>query len=209
MANNLLQVILNTLSGLPEDRVINTYSFLTAEEKDVPTAVDIETVLLANYEAFSSIASPTLVDELTFKWYDRADSMPRVPWRTQLEEWTGGGGIALPSEVALVQSFKAASVSGVAAARRRGRVFLGPLRQAAAGGGFNGDRPSSGTLTTVASMGVNLIDASQAAADWTWQVWSTVDSVGREVVEGWVDNAWDTQRRRGPAATERVIFTPS
>jgi len=36
------------------------------------------------------------------------------------------------------------------------------------------------------------------------EVWSGVDATGRAVVRAWVDNEWDTQRRRGTTATERT-----
>jgi len=51
-----------------------------------------------------------------------------------------------------------------------------------------------------------LKGASDAAADWTWVVYSTVDNAMYPVDNGWVDNSWDTQRRRGVKPTARYTF---
>lgn len=208
MADNLVQVTLPTLSALPEDFIVNTWSFQATEPKDDATALEIETVLFDFYDNIASILSPTLTSTalITIKWYDRADEKPRAPWRTTSQSWEGGGGVALPSEVALVLSFQANAISGSPQARRRGRLFIGPLRQAAAGGGFNGDRPTTLTMETLADAAIGVLNASDATAEWAWQVWSQRDNLGRTVTNGWIDNAWDTHRSRGPEATSRVLW---
>lgn len=45
--------------------------------------------------------------------------------------------------------------------------------------------------------------------DVDWGVWSTVDSQFRKATDWFVDNSWDTQRRRGKRATARVKGTTS
>jgi len=68
-----------------------------------------------------------------------------------------------------------------------------------------------------------LADAAAAMEDGTvvagglsvkWAVYSpttdavdTIDNAFNDVLDGWVDNAFDTQRRRGPAATTRITWT--
>jgi len=48
--------------------------------------------------------------------------------------------------------------------------------------------------------------AMAADANNDWIVYSTVDQAGHEVIGGWVDNAWDIQRRRGELSTSRLTF---
>jgi hypothetical protein len=49
--------------------------------------------------------------------------------------------------------------------------------------------------------------AAIASASWDWVVYSPTDDAYHEVANGWVDNAWDTQRRRGYKPTSRTTFT--
>jgi hypothetical protein len=205
MAQNLVQVSLPMDSGLPEDAVVNTWSIFTADPKDVSIAENAETAIKAVYTAVQGHLSALLSGVITFKWYDRADPLPRAPWHTVSSTITPPAGVgSMPQEVALCLSFHAAPVSGVIPARRRGRVYMGPFSNAEAG--FAGGRPGATLMDNLRDAGAALVVASQAAADWTWQVWSTVDAAGREVVGGHVDNAWDTQRRRGVAPNTRDTF---
>lgn len=45
--------------------------------------------------------------------------------------------------------------------------------------------------------------------DVDWGVWSTVDNAFRSYTDWYVDDAWDTQRRRGKRATARTAGTTS
>jgi hypothetical protein len=65
---------------------------------------------------------------------------------------------------------------------------------------------AAATRTAAVNSWGNLLDASQAATAWKWAVYSTVNATGVEVTNGWVENAWDTQRRRGRIATVRTVF---
>lgn len=114
----------------------------------------------------------------------------------------------LPEEVALAVSFRGAIIGGLPAARRRGRVFLGP---------FILDTASNDVAVPHSKVNVVLVDdivesfadflaASIAAPTWTWQVWSTVNAAGVDVEAGYVDNAFDTMRSRGFAPTLRTAF---
>jgi hypothetical protein len=60
-------------------------------------------------------------------------------------------------------------------------------------------------ITTLAKALRDLIDASVTETTWSLAVYSVADAVAREVTNGWVDNAWDTQRRRGIDATARTL----
>jgi hypothetical protein len=206
MANNLVTANLLHDSGLAEDVVVNAWSFTTQGTKVDAEAAAIVTALDDFYSSLASFRSSLLTGECIFKFYDRADAKPRVPWYID-QKAIGTSDSALPPEVALVTSFKAAPVSGQPPARRRGRIFLGPLSQGALSNSVG--RPTAGVLQAVGQASVALAQASKDAGAWSWAIWSPTDNAAREVFEGWVDNEFDIQRRRGRVATERGLWGPA
>ena len=108
----------------------------------------------------------------------------------------------LPSEVALCLSFQAPRIPGQIQNRRQGRVYIGPLNTGVASAG----RPSSTARSTLAAAaGVLGVDI-QTDTDGFWAVWSAMNGTTAEVEEGWVDDAFDTQRRRGLQRTTKTTF---
>lgn len=204
---NLVQVVWTPASGLPEDVYVNTFHFNTAVAKDEDVAGDIVDNLQALYNTFETYLSSSISGVGVVKFYDLTDAQPRTPWATLAISTEPGAGQRLPDEVAVCLSYRAVFVSGSPNARRRGRVFIGPLNVNALSAANNGDLVSGTLVTLMASAAVALKTASDATADWSWVVWSTVDNAAREVLEGWIDNAFDTQRRRGRAPTSRVIWS--
>jgi hypothetical protein len=193
-------------SGLAEDVVVNAWSFNTAATKDNGQGMAIVTALQDFYDSLVTFRSSLLNGFVTFKFYDRADATPRVPWLQETRN-VGTSDSALPPEVALVTSFKAAPVSGQPPARRRGRVFIGPLSQGALSNTTG--RPTEGVLNALSLASFQLLQDSEATGDWSWTIWSPTDNAAREVFEGWVDNEFDTQRRRGIRATNRGAWGPT
>lgn len=133
-------------------------------------------------------------------------------------DWLGpvanDAGTALPLECAGVLSFHA-DLTGVAEeagatrpkARRRGRIFVGPLQSSAVEGGFTVPLMDPDFTAAVRANAIVMSDNAEAD-DWQWSVWSRADAQLRPVIGGWTDNAVDTQRRRGPKATARTVFGP-
>lgn len=104
----------------------------------------------------------------------------------------------LPQEVAACVSFVTSDYNVVAnPGRFRGRVYIGPLNlNASVDGGANQPaRLATAFITTLAEAATNL-KAALIAADCQWVIWSRADAVFRAVDRGWVDNEFDTQRRR-------------
>lgn len=201
-------------SGLPEDVTVNTWAFGNVNIATATDMDDIAVELLTFYNVLApaetvlvSHYSPELTDQLTLKFYDLASPEPRAPIRTQGEVLTNMNttGGALPAEVALCMSFQAVQVSGLPQARRRGRLYLGPFKNeldvvdTAGGVGLQ-------LQQTIVATGQRLLDASNSAT-WYWAVHSPTNDDVNVVNNGWVDNAFDTQRRRGTAATARATFT--
>lgn len=135
------------------------------------------------------------------------------------------GNLALPGEVSCCLSFHG-DLSGVPedtpglppgpagdahpAARKRGRIYVGPLTMGATvadTGAANGDQlPSGFFINDLAFAAGQLHRASLATVNIVWVVASRRDNVVSPVTGGWVDNAFDTQRRRGVKATARTAI---
>jgi hypothetical protein len=117
-------------------------------------------------------------------------------------------------EVALCASFHATPIAGVRKQSTSGRVYLGPLNHAAQE--LNTGRPSSNFLDVLrlAMIELNAASNSSAVGGHKWVVYSpTLDKslaytgpTDFPVVGGFVDNAFDTQRRRGLDPSTRVTW---
>jgi hypothetical protein len=208
MALYRLQVIIPMDDNLPANSATNTLHFSAADDGSELAA--IETAMNTFYQNFNTHLSSLITPSTwTYKWFKMSDPLPRVPYRTT----TGQGALATgttaaPPEVAMCLSYKSAQVSGFPVGRTRNRIYVGPLAQGALD--TNG-RPTSTAVTALRNSGNGLLTAS-AAAGWTWVTYSpTAAAAGTstgifDVISGWVDNEFDTQRRRGRAATSRTVF---
>lgn len=191
-------------TNIPEDSVVSTLYFAP----DVSFS-DPETLAVAVWDAFLEVETlyPSTVaqNDHVIKIYDMADPEPRVPiWEETYDFINPPSGNPLPAEVALVMSYRAAYVSGVPQARRRGRIYFGPLDTACL---HTDGRPTVTCIDKLQNFGNALLAASTASTQWDWVVHSKVAGSSHNVVGGWVDNAFDTQRRRGVAVTTRELWT--
>lgn len=212
-------------SGLPADAITQTYHFTT--ESTPPPALALAEI--ANeigdcYDAFGSFLSKLYSWSTAYAtFYNLADPKPRVPLGEYPLAMTtlpseAGTNYSLPAEVALTVSFEGNQISGEPQSRRRGRVYIGPWQ---IGGSLDHASPPSAFTTALDNGFTALLAASDASAEWTWCVHSPSLLAGTTkpplapqplastffpVVRGWVDNAWDTQRRRGIQATTRTLF---
>lgn len=194
-------VTIQAVTQNPEDVTTNSWHFDADSDADL---LGVQTALADFYDAIraqiSNLMSPDLI---TTEFYRLSDPPPRRPVVTYTWSVTAWGTSTLPPECAIVLSYQAAPVSGLPQARRRNRVYLGPLSE--------GVLDASGTIvasivTSIKNAASTLLDTSDAASTWTWAVWSPTNGTGADVASGWVDNAFDTQRRRGRDATFRSTF---
>lgn len=199
-------------NGLPRDSAINVWhaTGLEANIYTYATAIkDFYAKALPSTSKVCSYLSPSRTGDLSMKVFDLSDPLPRVPvgdyeW---LAEWTPTGSDSLPTEVAICLSMTGASESGINMATRRGRVFIGPLATNAM---------TTDSTTKFAKVGPGPIEVlTQAAsrlvneildADGHLVVYSRKLGTATNVVGGWVDNAPDTQRRRGQDPTARTLW---
>jgi len=195
-------------SNLAEDAVVNTWHFDTAAIDLATAAQELSKDLGAFYVALRPIMSSVL-RTLAFRFYDLGTPAPRAPVQGTFATWTPPptSFVPLPAEVALALSF----YSSRNLPRQRGRIYVGPLNTSASGSIAAGDvdvRPSTSAVQSVADAAKLLAD-NVSVKGMRLGVFSTVDNLLRPVTAGWVDNGYDTQRRRGGKATSRTLWTPT
>lgn len=198
-------------SGLPEDQFVNTFHFTGEGTYDEDASLAAAAVfafynatdLGPTYSPVSSFLSPWLENAYVIKTYDMSIPPVRVPTdfpQTRIAPTSASGP---PEEVAVTLTLHGSVPP--ASPRRRGRIYLGPLNNSAV---------VSSTATTRSlvhtSFIVALTERAEALVDWpllTWCIKSVTPAVNYvPIVSGYVDNALDTQRRRGPDATVRTPF---
>lgn len=204
----LVQVNAHQDSLIAADDTINTWAF--ESNSLVPLTAELDAIRLALFDFYTALMnyfSPFLAPSWTIKVYDIDQPTPRVPLveRDDFGPFSPTGSGAFPTEVAMCLSYRGVLVSGEPKGRRRGRVYLGPLSANAAYNESTGCRPSANLVSA-------LSDAVQALSDGLdgsgvlHSVWSRTDDELYNVVQYWVDNAFDTQRRRGLAPTTKTLL---
>lgn len=205
MADTLLQVILKTPNGIAEDYVTNSFCIAGMSS----TSGDEAAIALAIKAFYDELDNTLFSDRIaqnghTIKFYTAGGPQPNYPY----EELTFNFGSAptldsLPTEVAICLSFQGLRIPGTPQSRRRGRIYLGPVKATLTASA----RPTSGIRTIIATAATNLAAAIVAVdPTYRWAVWSRTDGVAVAITDGWVDDTWDTQRRRGLDATSRTTF---
>jgi hypothetical protein len=197
------QVSIATADNVPANFATNTLHVFA------PDLVELalwHSALLTFYQAIDVHMSDLVrnTNGLLMKSYDLDDPEPRAPVLTFSGNLTTSGS-GLPTECAIVMSYQAVQESGISQARRRNRIYL-PFMKATVNDSTA--RPSSAARTDIVNAAQALLNASgPTSSDWQWMVYSPTDDQFDLVDNGWVDNEWDTQRRRGRPATARSTFS--
>jgi hypothetical protein len=197
----LAVVTLRASSGVPADNVINTHH-IDVITSSAQARAAFTLAAEAFYQDVSAWFSNLLaVTGHTIEFYDLDDPQPRQPFGENGFDFTGAlPSNSLPAEVACVVSSRAAYASGSPPARRRGRFYLGPFQ----GNAVEVTGKIKNTVVDdIATAAQTFYQAVNAGGDAEAVVYSQVDGVGRPIVQTWVDNEWDIQRRRGGIATYR------
>ena len=197
-------MILHTVDAITENYVTNSWCFTDM----LPGTDDaaIVTLLKDFYDDIAAAYWSNLIAQNghEVKLYDLPGTVPNYPYfEGTFNMASAPSGQALPGEIALCLSFQGVRSAGFPQARRRGRVYIGPLSTACNSGG----RPIAAVMTAMGTAAATL--RSQAAVisgTGGWAVWSVTDAAPVEVDNGWIDNAFDVQRRRGVDATSRTTF---
>lgn len=210
---------INTDTALPEDLIVNTWHFrhtdVSVGTTPEDSANDMIDQLEEFYQAIDGVLFPTTVGTtIQCKAYDLNDAEPRVPVLTRSIAITPNTGEPMPHEVAICLSLKADVESGEPAGRRRGRVYLGPLVKAAASVDSNRVVFSNDYRNAVRDAAIAAFLTGLTSEDPKLHVYSRTTDLGGatvansffRVVRGEVDNAFDTQRRRGHAPSAKTTF---
>ena len=217
------QVSIPYYTAIPEDVVTNTWHFrwggiVPPESGNFAQML----VLLENF--YESVYFSATVGQMAThmrplltraKIYDLDEPTPRTPILDMPVPLTVSTvNATVPTELALCLSFQGPPVSGEPQARRRGRVFLGGWGHISGTGAASSfPQPMTAALTNIATAAATLKSAGDAV-DWLWCVYSPTEAAQATdppydtlVTNGWIDNAFDTQRRRGNAPSARTTFT--
>lgn len=225
---------MHSVTGMPEDDVITTYHWRTDEAgHSVVTAAALNGHVAAAWNTITAPGTSLPCDWIspeisrtilpTCKTYDEAGGSPLA-----VNNWLAFSGTpsakAFPAEVAVCLSFNG-DLTDIPeelpddadpdarperpASRRRGRIFVGPLTDQA-GGSTEPVRPVAFMKNDLLGLGVflaNPTNATLTSIGTTWGVWSKEQENApfTPIVQVSVDDAFDTQRRRGVAKTSRVI----
>lgn len=194
-------------TGAASDSVVNTWHFVTVT--DAPSTLDgISNALSTFYSSLNSILSQNINHSaVSIRFYSLEQAKPRPPIYTKNISITSPSpAVVLPPELAICLSFQATRQAGVNQARRRGRIFIGPLNINAQ----NAGNIDTTKVTLVKDAGLALLTASRSSVEWEWVTSSATFAATpytNPVDNGWVDNAFDIQRRRGWDASVRSTFT--
>lgn len=222
----LAQVRLKSMSGFPRDDVINDFVFARADDFSAGEADTLQ----GDLEDFYNVNFPATGQPLAYyiggqmsraagaaetNFYDITTHLAGTPHGSPLEtrNWqlgAQGGGSNLPEELAAVLSIHGdltdvpeRSGDTRPAARRRGRVYIGPLKTIAFGTAAGLERVR--ILQTLMDSLVQAADHLQNEQP-TWSVWSRAAAAVYPVTGGFVDDAPDIQRRRGQIAGTRTTW---
>ena len=200
------QTSIGVVSNLTADYATNNTYWVVPDPLDLPL---VGAAIKAAYDLWRpQMGSNVRQTNHVTKFYNREDPEPRAPVLTYTWSLAAApAGTNLPPEVSLCCSFQGDLMSGQPQSRRRGRNYL-PFPSSAALG-VDG-RPPAGAITAAVAWGDSLLEFSKSSSEHTWVVASSFGVPGEFdtiITNGWVDNEFDTQRRRGRDATARTTFS--
>lgn len=201
---------------LPEDQFVNSFAFVR-DTDDFDSDADemsdeiserlrefyLEPVAPATNGLVWWLPQQIVAQGLVIKVYDLGQPPPRQPreYAHSVAIPSASSNNALPWEVALTASFYGERNLP----RQRGRIYLGPLSERALADGSDA-RPSAELLVALAGAVERLALGRGIGDNAVMGVLSPTDAEIRPVTAGWVDNAFDTQKRRGNEASSRLVW---
>jgi len=200
-------------SGLPEDRVVNTFYFkdnvlppnqeatITAAENAVKDFYNGVTGTNTNVAAYiSNIIKAGAVHVL--KTYVAGLAAPNPPIRESFFTLLNNNGQPAPADVALCLSYRGSLEQGLDPKNRRGRLYIGPLSLGSIQTSANGSDalPNEALRIAMREAAKRLLDLTSIR----WQLWSPTTLNFVDLTHAWIDDQFDTQRRRGVKPTSRL-----
>lgn len=181
-------------SGNPTDGITITPHF---KDVNVPfTQTDIQN--LTNDLATALDVWTGLKSQLTVKAYDAQHLPPNYPLATSIKRSGTVPAATVNRDVAVCLSYYATNNRP----RSRGRLYI-PVSVMAVSP--SGAFVPNSTQTTVSNL--VPIFTGLGGIDVDWVVFSRRDNTSRPITNWFIDNSWDTQRRRGTKPTGRMVGT--
>lgn len=215
-----VQATLGRDSAVAADAAVNTFHFEADAADDA--ALNDQTAGLQDrlHTFYSSIAqylSGILNGTVNFRWYNLSDPKPRVPFHQHTLTGLTFPSSVIPPQVAIAVTLKADFVSGQKPARRRGRVYLGPL-----GGSLftasSGEVRIDNTVRTNIATAFEAMARGSTAQAYRLAVFSptTLSVLGTPMGDAFndvtsieVDDSPDTQRRRVANPANKTVLPVS
>jgi hypothetical protein len=218
----LAMVVFGSDAANDEGGFVNTWFFqdTVGGRPTGDVADDIEADLNTFYTSVNTPATKTVTQLMSpavdatgaaIKVYNLGQAAPRTPIPRTLALTTPQSSQALPNEVAAVFSFHSGDVSaggGTLDKTRRGRIYLGPFGTGAlkTWASPEGDAELHADLINAVRYSYNAMDNS--LTDVQHMQYSRKLDRFDEVSQCFIDNRFDTQRRRGFRAATRTVFLP-
>lgn len=218
----LIRPVMSNVTGLVEDECVNDFAFRwpfpsTPTTGDLATLMNIVGLFYRNAQSGGQSVGYYISESIDRGATHRIEAIRidvggspvhEIPW---LGPEAAGSAQNLPNECAGVLSFHG-DLTGLVEevgvtrpkARRRGRLYIGPLNQVAINDGANPTLTTAFRTTMVEAV-KEMRDAA-GVAGFDWSVWSRAADELYPVTGGWTDDAPDVQRRRGQAAGNRATF---
>lgn len=205
-------------SGKAEDQFVNVFHFI-GEVGDGASLQALVTAVQGFYftaptggasQVKTGLSSTMDANGAKLKVYDLADVIPRSPIHQYI--YDPGAftevGQNLPPEVACCLSYAADPAPGIPIASRRGRIYIGPLNSSIMQDtGASSDTRPKDTWRQDIVLAAGDMASIALALGYTWAVYSPTRATAAPITRMWVDDAWDTQRRRGLDSTSRISGT--
>lgn len=217
MAGIQVRCTLRDVNGVAANNCVNTFAVSGVtpgvdDENIADKFRDFYTVDHSPNPSIDSFINDTILraNGLIVDLVDTPQTVPNAPYHSA--PYTLGAsatGVPLPQEVAVCLSLHTtAYLTSATPGRERGRVYIGPLN---VGGTFDPGtgsvaRPNPDLIGSMVGAAGALWDALDGLG-YAWCVWSRADDDFGPISGGWVDDEFDTQRRRGHVRTTRNPFT--
>lgn len=221
MGIHRIQITLPRDTVLGEDVTTNTFHMTWDTNGNIVAAdVDQLAVFFSDFYAGTAVgatapiktylSSVILHTAVKMKLYNLSDPTPRVPYAERtltMGAWNASS--PFPEEAAIAVTLKHTAESGENQRRMRGRVFLGPLNAASAGVTAGRVRVPDNVRTNITLATKRLAEeiGGMSALTSALCVYSPTTQEAHAVDSGWVDDAFDTIRGRGPGITAKTLFS--
>lgn len=200
-------------SNLPEDRCVNVFHFHDPTNLPYEPAAgvcrdrvrDFYLEIVLGVSAVGAYLSQWLNRDFEVTSYNMLQNPGEREPTTDIHTLPTITSMGLPEEVAIVGTLLGSPPS---TPRRRGRIYIGPLRDGVQEGGDESGpcRPNPAVTLAITSACSAL---AVTVADTPWCIRSVTPTENYvPIVGGYVDNAFDTQRRRGPDPSDRSQWVP-